>query len=123
MAERGESHLVVGLDLEHLAERVVGLVGPALGGQGIGEVAPGLGRVGLELGDLAQVVHGVVRARLHAGAAGNPEQLYVVRGFGQAGDRLVVRLAEASGVEFRASLLQGRHPAAYSPTGNAGVNR
>ena len=47
MAERGERHLVLGVDLQHLAKRLVRLVGAPLGGQRVAQVAPRLGRVGL----------------------------------------------------------------------------
>jgi hypothetical protein len=100
VAERRERDLVLGLDLEHLAEGLVGLLGAPLGGQSIGQVAPRLGRVGLQLADPLQPVDGVAGADLDPGAPGQLQQLHVVGGALEAADGRLAGPAERPRLEM-----------------------
>ena len=109
MAERGERGLVLGLDLEDLAEGLARLRGAPLGGQRVGQVAPGLRRVGLQLGHPPEPLDGVPGADLHPGAPGQPQQLHVVGRTFEAGDGRLVSPAERPRLEICASLVQRGH--------------
>ena len=80
VADSGQRGLVGRVEVDRLAEGLAGLLGAALGGQRVAEVAPGVGVVGPQLGDPPQLVDRVVGAGLDAGPAGQAQHLHVVRG-------------------------------------------
>ena len=105
----GQGQLVVRLELQRLSERLGRLLIAALGGQRVAQVTPAGRVVGPQLGDLAQLLDGVLRAHLHAGLSGEAEQLDVLGPRGEFRHRGVSRLPVLARFEARPGLLQSRH--------------
>ena len=78
VSERRQRGIVLGVDLEHLSEGVVRLVGAPFGREGIPQVTPRPLGVRLQLGDPPELLHGVVGSDLDPGPAGQAHQVHVV---------------------------------------------
>ncbi len=104
MAER---HLVGGVELDGPAKGLARLVHPTLGRERLAQVVPGVGVLGSELGGAPQLLGGVLRVELHAGATGEYQQLDVLRRGGETREGGLSALTVLAGLEVGVRPLRG----------------